>query len=269
MSLEPFADNPYILTVISVITIMGGLGFYVWTDLLEYRKTKKITFLTKLILISEAVLFILGGLYFTISEWGNPATFGDFPAWQKITNGFFYSVTTRSAGFFTVPEAGLTNDSTMLGIAWMFIGCAPGSTGGGIKTTTFAIIAVTIWCVIRGKSDTLLFGRRVDKDLVYKAFSIMMLSAMIIAVTTLVILNTNPPEKIGALDAAFEATSAYGTCGIPTGLEASLSVPSRLALCLTMLIGRVGPVTFAASLAIRQSKINKNTTYPEAKIVVG
>jgi trk system potassium uptake protein TrkH len=237
--------------------------------MLAYRKKRKFSFMTKVVVVTELILLIFGVLFFLANEWDNTATIGEMNVGDKLVNGSFLSVTTRTAGFINIDPHAMTNNSKMLSILYMFIGCASGSTGGGIKTTTFAIIVMTMVCVIKGKQDTSMFGRRIDKDAVYKSMTIMVLSAFMVACTALVLLNTNPVYSFSALECAFEAASAFGTAGVPSGLTESLSIPSIIMLCVSMLIGRVGPVTFAASLSIKKSKFTNNEIIPEARIMVG
>jgi trk system potassium uptake protein TrkH len=267
-SLSPFADNPYVLGVLSLMIIIGGLGYFVWNDLIEYRKKRKFSFMSKIVISSEIILILTGGIFYMIAEWGNPTTLGSEPFFEKIMDSFFLSTSMRTAGFTLMPLQGLTNESKMLSTVLMFIGCASGSTGGGIKTNTFAIIIMTVICVIQNKPDTIMFGRKIAKEGVYKAFSIMLLSIVVVAVASLILLNTNNENQFSALDCAFEAASAFGTCGIPTGITTSLSTVSHITLCIVMLIGRVGPVTFAGSLAVRRLG-GSNEIYPEGKLMVG
>jgi trk system potassium uptake protein TrkH len=269
ISLIPYTNDPYVLIVTSMLIIIGGLGYFVWNDILHYRERKKFSFMSKVVLLTEAVLLVTGAVFYIISEWENKTTIGQFTYGDRIVNGFFLSVTMRTAGLITLNPHDLTNSSKMLSILLMFIGCASGSTGGGIKTTTFAIIVMTMVCVVRGKSDTIMFGRRIDKDAVYKSLTIMVLSVFAVAVTSLILLNTNPQNSFSALECTFESASAFGTAGVPTGLTSSLTVPSIIALSFSMLIGRVGPVTFAASLSIKNAKQVKNEIIPEARIMVG
>jgi trk system potassium uptake protein TrkH len=269
ISMIPYTDDPYVLLVTSMLIIIGGLGYFVWNDILSYRKRKKFSFMSRVVLLTESILLVLGALFYIVSEWENAATIGQFSYGDRIVNGTFLSVTMRTAGFTNIDPHSLTNGSKMLSILYMFIGCASGSTGGGIKTTTFAIIVMTMICVVRGKSDTIMFGRRIEKDSVYKSMTIMVLSVCVVSVTSLILLNTNPATSFSALECTFESVSAFGTAGVPSGLTETLTVPSIIALCFSMLIGRVGPVTFAGSLSIKNAKQVKNEIIPEARIMVG
>ncbi|MDR0904105.1 MAG: hypothetical protein LBM59_05690 [Ruminococcus sp.] len=269
VSLRPYTDDPYVMIVISLMIIIGGLGYYVWTDIVNYKEKKKFSFMTKIVAITELILLVFGAVFYIIGEWDNPNTIGNMNGFDKIINGGFLSVTMRTAGFINIDPHELTNTSKMLSVLYMFIGCASGSTGGGIKTNTFAVIVMTMVCVIRGKSETVVFGRRIEKDAVYKSLTIMVMSTLVVAITSLVLINTNPTYRFSALECAFESASAFGTAGVPSGLTASLTLPSIVALCFSMIIGRVGPVTFAASLSIKNAKTTKNEIIPEGRIMVG
>jgi trk system potassium uptake protein TrkH len=269
ISMIPYTDDPYVLAVVSLMIVIGGLGFYVWNDIIQYKSKRKFSFMSKIVLVTELVLLVFGAGFFIIGEWSNPETLGNMGIFEKIQNGSFLSVTMRTAGFINVNPHSLTNSSKMLSVLYMFIGCASGSTGGGIKTNTFAVIVMTMISVIRSKPETVVFGRKIEKDAVYKSMTIMILSALVVSLTALVLMNTNPAYRFSALECAFESASAFGTAGVPSGLTASLTLPSIVALCFSMLVGRVGPVTFAASLSIKNSKQNKNEIIPEGRIMVG
>ena len=149
----------------------------------------------------------------------------------------------------------------------MFIGVAPGSTGGGIKITTFVIVVMTVVCVLTDKSDTVIIGRRIEKQLVYKALSIMLIFISIVLVPSIFITFTN--EGITGLDTAYEITSAISTTGLSTGVTAECNVLSRILLCVIMFIGRVGPVSLALSLSLTDNKKSRNEVYPEGRLMVG
>jgi trk system potassium uptake protein TrkH len=269
ISLIPYTDDPYVLIVVSMLIIIGGLGYFVWNDISHYRTKKKFSFMSKVVLLTEAILLVFGAVFYIIGEWDNASTIGQFSYGDRIVNGIFLSVTMRTAGLINLNPHNLTNGSKMLSILYMFIGCASGSTGGGIKTTTFAIIVMTMVCVVRGKTETIMFGRRIDKDSVYKSMTIMVLGLFVVAITSLILLNTNPSNSFSALECTFESASAFGTAGVPSGLTETLTLPSVIALSFSMLIGRVGPVTFVASLSIKNAKETKNEIIPEARIMVG
>lgn len=150
----------------------------------------------------------------------------------------------------------------------MFIGVAPGSTGGGIKITTVAIVICTVISVVRNQPDTVMLGRRINKDLVYKSLSIIVLSATVTVISSLIFVHIGKAYDISVIDAVFEAASAFSTCGLSAGYTAVPDTFSRLVLCLTMFIGRVGPVSFAISLTLGADKRPKNEVIPEGKLFV-
>jgi trk system potassium uptake protein TrkH len=269
VSLMPFYNNPIIMTVVPLLIICGGLGFVVWHDVWNYRKTKKLVLQSQLVLTTTAVLIVLGTLMFLFSEWDNPATLKNMTLIEKIGNSFFQSVTSRTAGFNTIDIEHM-NPMTRLGtIMLMFIGVAPGSTGGGIKITTFMIVVMTIVSVIKNKPDTIIMGRKIEKDAVYKSLAIIVLAGLVVFVTSLIILYTNPKYTISGLNASFEVVSGLSTTGLSVGVTAKTGIISRLALSLAMFIGRVGPVSLAISLTIKKEKRNKNEVFPEGKLMVG
>lgn len=269
VSLMPFYNNPIIITVVPALIICGGVGFVVWHDVWNYRKTKKLVLQSQIVLCTTAVLIVSGTLMFLLSEWNNPSTLKDMTLLEKIGNAFFQSVTCRTAGFNTIDIEHM-NPMTKLGaIMLMFIGVAPGSTGGGIKITTFMIVVMTIVSVIKNKSDTIIMGRRMEKDSVYKSLSIIVLAGLVVFVTSLIILYTNPGQEISGLNASFEVVSGLSTTGLSVGVTAKTGIISRLALSLAMFIGRVGPVSLAMSLTIKREKRNKNEVFPEGKLMVG
>lgn len=269
ISLCNYNDSIVVILTISLLIIIGGLGFTVWHDLIEYRRTKHLLLHTKVVLIFTVALIIFGMGAFALCEWNNPDTLAKLTFPEKINASFFQSVTARTAGFNSVNVNAMNNMTKFLFIILMFIGAAPGSTGGGIKVTTIAVIMMTVWSVIRNKPSTIILGRRVDKHTVYKAFSVAILGAVSVVAATLVIIVSTPSTVIGSqLNVLFEATSAFATVGISSGICNIIGTVSKAVLALTMFIGRVGPVSFMVSLAM-QSHRNKQQIIPEGKIIVG
>ncbi len=270
---EPFSSlttmntNPIIMIVVPFLIIAGGLGFVVWHDLLVYRKKKRFAFQTKVVVISTLILLFLGTVLTLVLEWNNEATLGDQSFLYKLSNSFFNSVTMRTAGFNTMDTTAILPYTKVLGIVFMFIGVAPGSTGGGIKITTTVILIMTIMGVIKGKSDTIIIGRKIEKDMVYKSLAIGFLFAFVVAFATIVLDITH--SSVDILDAAFEVTSAISTTGLSTGPTGSWSIGGLSLLSVIMFIGRVGPISFALSLSLRKTRQNKQEVYPEGKIMVG
>ena len=193
--------------------------------------------------------------------------FGD-----KLTNAFFQSTTTRTAGFNSIDNGAMTSMSKMLSILLMFIGAAPGSTGGGIKVTSFVVILMTVFSVIRNKNEAVVGKRRVAQFTVYKAITVTTIAIFAIGIATLTIYFTNDmghSEDILGINALFESVSAFSTVGLTTGVTAVSNEISRIVLILTMFLGRVGPISLALSITANMSTKNKSLVIPEGKIIVG
>ncbi len=268
-SLTTYSDNPVVLYTIMGLIICGGLGFIVWKDLYNFRKTKKLMLHTKIVLLITIALIFGGALLYLFNEWHNPGTLGPMSPGDKINNALFMSVTTRTAGFNSVDIASLSEPSMLTSVFLMFIGAAPGSTGGGIKVTTLAVILMTVYSVVRGKSDTMILGRRVSQPVVYKSLAVVMIAALAVLCSTVtIVFTTGPDVEVGGMDALFESVSAFATVGLSCGVTAVANVASRMLLSLTMFIGRVGPVSLALALAMIPNK-NRNQVVPEGKIMVG
>lgn len=267
-SLTAFNDNPVVLITIMALVICGGLGFIVWQDLFIAGRQKKLSLHTKIVLITTAFLLVSGALLFMMFEWNNPKTIGQMPIGDKILNSTFLSVTVRTAGFNTIPIEGLHGISKLFAVIFMFIGAAPGSTGGGIKVTTFYVLIMTIVCVLRGKDETIIGNRKVDKSVVYKALAVTATALFaVICSTATIFFTSHSGVYFSEIDALFESVSAFGTVGLSNGVTAVANHASRLVLILTMFLGRVGPVSLALSLAM--SAEQKSKVMPEAKIMVG
>ena len=269
-SLTHYADNPVVLITIMALIICGGLGFIVWHDLYQYKKTHRLMLHTKIVLIITGILIFSGAVIFLALEWNNPATLKNMPVDDKIANAFFQSVTARTAGFNSVSVDGMTGATKLSSILLMFIGAAPGSTAGGIKVTTFVVLVMTVISVIRGREDTTVLGRRVDKLVVYKALAVFSLAGIAVAVSTSIIFfSSDSLHHISGIDALFESVSAFGTVGLSVGVTEVANSISRIALILTMFLGRVGPVSLALSLAMHGNNKHKGQVIPEGKILVG
>ncbi len=261
-SLEGFTGDITVNFVIMALIILGGIGFGVMMEAYNRVKFKKSTLQTKIVIVMTLALLVLGFFIFFILEYNN--TLAGLPLLDKTLGAMFLSVTPRTAGFNTVPTGALKQSSLFLIIILMFIGASPGSTGGGIKTTTFGVILVTMKNMITGKEDMEIYNRRFEKQIVYKAFTITMLAAgLIILVTTLLLII----EDFQFIDALFETVSAFGTVGLSTGITGQLSDISRVLITITMFAGRVGPLTLAVAIGEKQRKGTYH--YPTEKVMVG
>ncbi len=269
-SLTSLNDSYLVLFTIMLLIIIGGLGFIVWNDLMAWRKTRTLLLHTKVVLLVTAFLLLLGTVCFLLFEWNNPATLQPMSLKEKIGAGCLQSVTMRTAGFNSIDLYSMRDATKVFSIVLMFIGAAPGSTGGGIKVTTIAVIVMTAVSISRGKDEPYLLGRRLSANVVYRSLAILFMGIVVSGITAIVLILTCPLEQNGltGVDAAFEAVSAFATVGVSSGVTAVTNWVGKIALTLTMFIGRVGPVSFGLTLAAQQ-KVNRKLIVPEGKIVVG
>lgn len=263
-SLQGFQGSWLINMVIAALIIIGGLGFTVLLDIGAKRKFSRLSLHSKLVLIMTGVLLGLGFVAFLILEFTNPNTIGELPWWQKLLVSFFHSVVPRTAGFSTVDIGELYNPTLFFLVFLMFIGASPSSTGGGVKTTTIGAMLAASVAIVRGYSEVELLERRLPKEIIFRALAIFLMALGLLSVGTMVLAGTEP---FPFLDILFEATSAFGTVGLSTGLTPSLSPVGKVIIMILMFVGRLGPMTAAAALAQRMQ--TPNYKYPEEKIVVG
>ena len=263
-SITSYVDDITINLTIAGLIILGGIGFAVMYDLWSSRSLVKLSMHSKIVLITTGVLIVVGAISIFVFEHSNPATLGPLSAKGKILGSFFQSVTPRTAGYNTIDIGKMYDGSLLLMVILMFIGASPSSTGGGIKTSTFAVLVLATWALIRGRNDAECFGRRIPKEIIYKAFSVMFISFTLIVIVTMALTIT---EQAQFMQVLFEVTSAFGTVGLTTGITPSLSAPGKLWLILTMFAGRVGPITLALAIAMRARKAH--IQYPEGKIMIG
>lgn len=266
-SMTTLSSNPVILWTLSLIIIAAGLGFSVWMDLWSFKPLNKLSLHSKLVLSTTAVLVFGGFILFFIFEFNNPLTFGGMNLFDKVTNAMFASVTPRTAGFNAVSVADMSMTSRLLTIILMFIGGSPGSTAGGVKTTGISVLFLTVLCVIRGRHDPEVFGRRIDKRYVYKAFAIVALALTLVLGVTMWMSYFESGKGTNMETLIFEATSAFATVGLSEGITPGLQTGSKIGLIFGMYLGRVGPVTVL--LALSRQKPPAQISYPEAKILIG
>lgn len=275
-SLAPYVANPIVNITTMLLIILGGIGFPVWWSVLDMfcrRRRKRRTLFTgahhlplhtKMVLFMTLSLIAGGALLIFLLEYNNPETLGNLPWWQKIQAALFQSVTTRTAGFLTISQAGLRKATAMICCLLMFIGGSPSGTAGGVKTTTVAILVLTVISIIKGRNDTEMFGRKINGSLVRRALSIFMVSfgVMLLAVIALAIVQ--PGDFI---DCLFEVISAIATVGLTRDFTTELTVAGRIIIIVTMYIGRIGPISLA--LFFNSRRFVNLKTYPEEKVGVG
>ncbi|MBE3520243.1 MAG: Trk family potassium uptake protein [Firmicutes bacterium] len=264
-SLVDFVDNTTLVLTVTSLIIAGGLGFHVLVDLYQSRgRFRELKLHSKIVIKTTFWLLLAGTVLSLLLEHGNPGTMGNLDAKGKILASWFLSVTPRTAGFNTVPTEALRTATAFVVILLMFVGASPGGTGGGIKTSTFAILVRSVIGFVRREADVTFGGRRVPESAVMKAIVIFAVALGLVVTSTLVLCIT---EEAEFLDILFEVVSAFGTVGLSRGITPNLTVVGKLTLILTMFAGRVGPLTLA--MALSKPRQCADIKYPEEKVSVG
>lgn len=265
-SITGYADDILVNLVISSLIILGGIGFTVMVDLYQKRSFKAFSLHTKVVLLTTGLLILFGTIVVFILEFTNAKTLGGLSPLGKVLASYFQAVTPRTAGYNTLIIPDLRQATQFFIIILMFIGASPGSTGGGIKTTTFATLVAAVWASIRGKEEIEVFDRRVPMERVYKSLTIIMMAIALVSSVTMLLTITERGHS-SFLEANFETVSAFGTVGLTMGLTPKLTYLGRIIVGLTMFAGRVGPLTIAVALAQKRHK--SPIRYPEEKIIIG
>ena len=254
-SLCDYATNPVVNLVTSALIILSGIGYIVWWDVLRVGRKgfRGLTLHSKIAISTTLVLIFGGGLLIFLLEYGNPLTIGELSLFDKLQVSFFQSITTRTAGFATVPQENLTNASSLLCLLLMFIGGSPVGTAGGIKTVTVAVLAVSALATIRNQNDVTLFNRTISRQAVNKAVAVAAMSFAILFGSTMLLCAVTDAS---ALDIVYETVSATATVGLTRNLTPYLSSAGKAVIIATMYLGRVGPISLA--LALNSSKKQRN-----------
>lgn len=269
-SLLDFQGDPVVLFTLAVLIMLGGLGFPVIMECL-HLKLRRVSLHTKLVLSITAALLLTGTATVALLEWRNPLTLDNgMNAWQKLMNSFFQSVTFRTAGFASLDQASLSDSSKLIGSLFMFVGASPASTGGGVKTTTVAILFLVVGSVVRGRERICAFGREIAADTARRAMTIVMIGLFLVLGITCALSVLERNSGFALIDLFFEATSAFSTTGLSSVGTPALRPVSQWLLMPLMYLGRVGPLTLALALANRMdsSRLNR-VRYPEEKVMIG
>ena len=246
-SLTGYADDPPVLITVAVLFILGALGFAIVGDVAAKRRWHRLALETKVVVLTSAALLAGGTVLIGLFEWSNPLTLGALAPIDRVVNSVFMAAT-RTAGFNSIPTEHMLEISLLVLIPLMFIGGASGSTAGGIKVNTFSLLLIAIVSTARGQPSAMAFGRRIPHIVVYRAIAVALLS---IAVAFVVGIGLELTAGGRLIDRAFEAVSALGTVGLSTGLTRDLSEPARLLLVAAMFVGRLGPLTLVIALTAR------------------
>ena len=261
-----FATDPWICLPLGLATVLGGLGFPVLFELgrrLRGRTTRWSLHL-RITVITYAVLFVVGVAAFLLGEWTNPATLGPVDVGGKIVIGVFHGIQPRTAGFNSVDVGRLDPSTLLITDVLMFIGGGSAGTAGGIKVTTFALLAFVMLAEVRGEPTVHVLGRRLPVGIQRQALTVALAAVGLVMVSTLTLLEIS---SFGLDAVLFETVSAFATVGLSTGITAALPVPGQLVLAALMFLGRLGPVTLASALALREHE--RRYELPEERTIVG
>ena len=258
------AEQWYITVIVMLLIFVGGLGFFVWHDVgSKHFRLKRLNLQSKMVLSISAGLVVAGALALAVLEWNN-SLFADLSVGERINASLFQSVSARPAGFNSIDLAGMTEGAIFVMICLMFIGGSTGSTAGGIKTTTFWILCISIFATFRRKKNIEMFGRRMDEGITRTASCVFMTYLLLTASVAVMI---SAIEKLPLLTTLFESVSAMATVGLTLGITPGLGMVSKLLLAFLMLCGRVGSITML--LAFSSDKRVTNSRLPLEKVQVG
>lgn len=261
--LSDFVSDPWVLFVHMALTVVGGLGFFVWEDVLRARRWRDLSLYSRLAIQATCVLLLLGWVYFLAAEWSNPATLGTMTAGEKVTAALFQSVNLRTAGFALFPQGGMYESSQAVCLLFMVIGGCAGSTACGVKVVTVLVLAAALWSGLRGRVTVVIRGRTVPRQVVRNAWTLTLSMVLAIFAGSLVIAHL---EGGAYLPALFEATASLGTVGLSVG--APLGAASRGVMLALMYLGRVGILSFSLAFLTRRHGEEK-IKYPDCELLIG
>lgn len=264
-SFTSYVNDPVVNLTISTLILMGGIGFLVVGEVIRKRRFVMFSLHTKIVLISTLLLTVIGTVLILFLEWNNPKTLQPLTFAGKFLSALFQAVSPRTAGANTINLPDMHLSTVFIVILLMFIGANPGSTGGGIKTTTFATLIGAVWSEIRGKQDITFFKQRIEKETVYKALTVVMGAFAIISLSVIGLSITEHSDDLTKI--LFEVVSAFGTVGLSLGLTPTLSLGGKIIIMVLMFLGRVGTITLLIALAGKSKK--ENIKFPKGKIMIG
>ncbi|MGY6501851.1 MAG: TrkH family potassium uptake protein [Acidimicrobiales bacterium] len=264
-NLTGYLADPFVLVLISVVVIAGGIGFPVMTELRrEPRRWRRWSLHTKLTLAMTVLLLVGGAIVITVLEWANPSTLGALGTGESVSAGFFSAVMPRTAGFNAIDYAQVTESTQLITILFMFIGGGAAGTAGGIKVTTAAVIVLMVWAELRGDPDVSRFGRRVPAGAQRQALAVVVIGLAALFTGNLLLTGLS---DFSLSETLFEATSAFGTVGLSTGITGDLPSPAQAVLIVLMFLGRVGPLTLGTALVLRER--DRLYRFPEDRPIIG
>lgn len=264
-SMIPYGTDPAVCLILSLLIVIGGIGFLVWDEILRIRSPKRWSVYTKLVLITSGVLLLAGTLLICATEWNNPKTLGDMTVPEKLIAAFFQSVTTRTAGFAGIDQGGLTDGGKAVTMFLMLIGGSSGSTAGGLKTVTFIVLFLFLWARLRGKDSVEVFHRTIPGGSVLNALTVFGVMTVLAFFGGTLICSTSP---VSFTDGLYESISALATVGLTTGITPQISVVSQFLMILYMYFGRVGILTICLGF-LQKKPSEKQYKYAETDLLIG
>jgi trk system potassium uptake protein TrkH len=273
-SLCSYATNPIVNAVTAALIVLGGLGYIVWWDVIRVIKTKSkkskkifrhLTLHSKIAIAVTLILIFVGAALIFIFEYSNPLTVKNMPLFDKIQVSLFQSVTTRTAGFASVPQENLTNASAVVSLILMIIGGSPVGTAGGIKTVTIAVLICCALATVKNKNSATLFGRRISDGSIKKAIAVIITFFTICTLSTVLLMSTSDAS---AIDIVYETVSATATVGLSRNLTSSLNTIGKIIIIVNMYFGRVGPISLAVALGSKNESQNV-ISEPTEEISIG
>jgi len=264
-SLLEFQSDPVVLLTLSCLVVVGGLGFLVWQEVWEYPKKKRLSVYAKLVLRTTGALLLAGWVFGCLLEWNNPNTLGPMDFGEKILNGFFQSVTLRTAGFAAIDQGALTDGGKALSMVLMLVGGSSGSTAGGLKTVTFLVIVLFIWARIRGRGTIQVCRRTIPQSQVLDAMTIASIMIVLAMFGGVFICATS---QISFVDGLFESVSALATVGLTAGATGKLSVAAQILIIVYMYFGRVGVLTISLGF-LMGDRAQERFRYAETNLLIG
>ena len=265
VSLLEFQSDPVVLLTLSALVILGGLGFLVWEEVVSLREFRKFSVYTRLVLVTTGVLILGGWLGTCLLEWNNPGTLGNLSLGDKILNGFFQSVTLRTAGFASFDQALLTDGGKAFALVLMLIGGSSGSTAGGLKTVTFVVLVLFLWTRARGRETVCVYKRTIPAAQVLDAMTIAFIMIFLAVAGSIFICATSP---VGFADAIYETVSALATVGLTAGATGNLSIPAQILIMIYMYFGRVGVLTISLGFLVGD-RAEERFRYAQTNLLIG
>ena len=264
-SLMVFNNDPVVLLTLGTLIAVGGLGFFVWEEVIRVHRWKRFSVYTKLVLLTSLVLTLGGAVLFCVLEWNNPDTLGAMSVPQKLLNGAFQSCTVRTAGFAAIDQAVLTDAGKAATMFFMLVGGSSGSTAGGMKTVTLVVLLLFIWARVRGRSSVCVFKRTIPAAQVMDAMTIVSIMVGLALFGGIFISATSP---VGFTDGLYESVSALATVGLTAGATGSLSIPAQILIIIYMYFGRVGVLTISLGFLIGDSA-EERYRYAQTNLLIG